>query len=52
LWDKQGENFDEKTILENSEKGIVVGIFAGLTAGKFLGKLSTISLKQIIVVIC
>jgi rRNA pseudouridine-1189 N-methylase Emg1 (Nep1/Mra1 family) len=51
LWDKEGEIFYEKTILEKSEKGIVVGIFAGLTVGKFAGKLSTVSLKQIIVAI-
>lgn len=37
LWDQHGETFDEKTIFEKSQKGIVVGIFAGLTAGKFLG---------------
>ncbi|KAM0874245.1 hypothetical protein ACQ4PT_037552 [Festuca glaucescens] len=40
LWGKHGEAFDEETLLKKSQEGIVVGIFAGVTAGNFLGKLT------------
>ncbi|EMS59273.1 hypothetical protein TRIUR3_16563 [Triticum urartu] len=36
LWGHHGETFDEEAVLKKSQEGIVVGIFAGLTAGSFL----------------
>ncbi|XP_044365925.1 uncharacterized protein [Triticum aestivum] len=39
LWGHHGETFDEEAVLKKSQEGIVVGIFAGLTAGSFLGAL-------------
>ena len=44
LWDQEGENFDKKQVIEKSQDGIVVGIFAGLTVSKFLGQSSKIIL--------
>ncbi|KAJ1261498.1 hypothetical protein BS78_09G034100 [Paspalum vaginatum] len=38
LWGKHGESFDEKSVFEKSEQGIIVAIFAGVTAGSFSGK--------------
>ena len=42
LWGKHGESFDEETVLKKSLEGIVVAIFAGITATsqKFTGELS------------
>lgn len=40
LWGKHGETFDEAAVLKKSQEGIVVGIFAGVTAGNFLGTLT------------
>ena len=37
LWGEHGEAFDEVTVLAKSKQGIVVAIFAGLTAGSFKG---------------
>ncbi|VAI01091.1 unnamed protein product [Triticum turgidum subsp. durum] len=36
LWGHHGETFDEEVVLEKSQEGIVVGIFAGLATGSFL----------------
>uniref|UniRef100_A0A0E0ATA0 Replication protein A OB domain-containing protein n=1 Tax=Oryza glumipatula TaxID=40148 RepID=A0A0E0ATA0_9ORYZ len=38
LWGQYGESFNEAVTLEKSKEGIVVIIFAGLTAGNFAGK--------------
>jgi replication factor A1 len=40
LWGNHGETFDEEAVLKKSQSGIVVGIFAGSTAGNFLGSLT------------
>lgn len=37
LWGQYGESFNEDATLHKSKDGIVVAIFAGLTAGKFSG---------------
>ncbi|VAI01092.1 unnamed protein product [Triticum turgidum subsp. durum] len=42
LWGHHGETFDEEVVLEKSQEGIVVGIFAGLATGSFLGNCSNI----------
>ncbi|XP_040381127.1 uncharacterized protein LOC121053206 [Oryza brachyantha] len=38
LWGQHGESFNEEATLLKSKQGIVVAIFAGLTAGNFSGK--------------
>ena len=42
LWGEHGESFDENTALQKSKEGIVIVIFAGITATlqKFTGDLS------------
>lgn len=37
LWGHHGETFDEQTVFRKAQEGIVVGIFAGVTASDFLG---------------
>ncbi|XP_071679878.1 uncharacterized protein [Lolium perenne] len=43
LWGEHGQAFDESTVLAKSKEKIVVCAFAGLTTGKFLGKIEASS---------
>ncbi|KQK18280.2 hypothetical protein BRADI_1g40688v3 [Brachypodium distachyon] len=43
LWGHHGETFDEQTVFRKAQEGIVVGIFAGVTASDFLGNLTASS---------
>lgn len=47
LWGHHGETFDEQTVFRKAQEGIVVGIFAGVTASDFLGTSYLLHLQMI-----
>ncbi|KAG2561433.1 hypothetical protein PVAP13_8KG213703 [Panicum virgatum] len=51
LWGEHGETFNEAEFLEKTKQGIIVAIFAGLTAGSFKGvtQASSSSATQILI---